>query len=108
MATKPFKNMYYVVRRVLDQTEELAPFKGVDIVMISEPDLVEEVKFNWVGQGNEGQGLWNQCEYGDAIACKLHVRGKEPILVTCTLKELSGHLHETYEDALYELKPTSR
>lgn len=96
---------YYVVRRALDLEEEFGPTKKVGVSLIPHRiSLINEVRYSWLGRGNEGAGNWSTNPNGEEAVCEIFPYGfKHPIIVKSSLKDLSNHLYSTPEDAAKEL-----
>ena len=95
---------YYVKRQSLDLREEFGPTCSSGVSFIPDIACVNEIRYGWLGRGNEGEGAWRIDKNGDAYVCEIYPKGhNEPILVRSSLAELDKHLYASPEEAAKEL-----
>ena len=96
---------YYVARRDMDLQEEFGPTKKAGVSLIPGGiAYINEVRYSWLGRGNEGVGNWSVSPSGEEAICEIYPKGSShPIIVKSTLKDLSNHLYSTPEEAAKEL-----
>lgn len=96
---------YYIMRRGLNLQEEFGPTEREGVSLI--PDgiaVINEIRYRWLGRGNEGSGNWSIDVNGEEAICEIYPKGSsKPLIVKSSLKDLSNHLYSTAEEAAKEL-----
>jgi hypothetical protein len=95
---------YYVMRRSLNLKEEFGPTEKEGVSLIPNGiAFINEIRYSWLGRGNEGDGSWSINVNGEEAICEIYPKGStRTVIVKSSLKDLSNHLYSTTEEAAKE------
>jgi len=94
---------YYVARRAMALDNEFGPTEKAGVSSIGAIARVDEVKYSWLGRGNEGDGRWSPGATGDETVCEVYCKGcSSPVIIKSSLADLPNHLYLTIEGAINE------
>ena len=94
---------YYVARRAMKLDDEFGPTEKAGVSLVCGISRIDEVKYSWLGIGNEGKGRWSPGTTGEVTVCEIYCKGvASPVIVLSTLENLNEHLYLSAAEAANE------